>query len=176
MEKVVNFYENNGEDILTINKDVIKNTISCLDAELDFENSYSDETSAIAFVKFIKEAFPKLIALHLKTNKDNPLELKNIYEIKARAYQNKQYLAFEEFVNKSNVFVLPALLSFEEARRVVEDINTFLMDYNIGRILIDEKGTSLIIDCTLQDIKNAYYMELQRLEYLTNPQQTKYDR
>ncbi len=176
MEKVVNFYENNGEDILAINDDVIKNTTSYLAAELDFENSYSDETVSIAFIKFIKEVFPKLIAAHLKTNKDNPLELEYIYDIQAGIYQNNSYLTFEEFVNKSNTFDLPILLSFEEARRVIDYINTFLVDYNIGRILSGERGTCLIIDCSLQDIKNAYYMELQRLEYLTNPQQTKCDR
>ena len=176
MEKVVNFYENNGEDILAINDDVIKNTTSYLAAELDFENSYSDETVSIAFIKFIKEVFPKLIAAHLKTNKDNPLELEYIYDIQAGIYQNNSYLTFEEDGNKSNTFDLPILLSFEEARRFIDYINTFLVDYNIGRILSGERGTCLIIDCSLQDIRNAYYMELQRLEYLTNPQQTKYDR
>lgn len=177
MEKIANFEENNGENLLSKNKDVIKNNISNFDEALNFEDNYSEETSTIAFIKFIKEVFPKFIASRLEMTKNTSLKLHYRYDILTNIYQNKPYLIFKDAWSIYNVaFTLPIFLPFEEARRVVEYINTFLMDYNIGRILSNENGTSVFLYCSLQDIKNAYYMELQRLEYLTNPQQTKCDR
>ena len=163
MEKIPNFDENSGENLLSKNEDTIKDKISYFDAVLDFEDNYSDETSTIAFVKFIKKVFPKFKASGLK-----------IYDIQVKNYQGKTYLIIRDDFN--NIFYLPMLLSIEETRTVIEYINTFLIDYNIGRIVSNENGIRLLLNCTLQEMKNAYYMELQRLEYLTNQEQTKYDR
>ncbi len=149
------------------NSDYYQNLIHLTINTLD--NLYSEKLCTEMFY----QEFMQRLSLIIKDsiNKINVLNYEN-FNIKDELIDRYFYLKIKNSSSKNGTgldiyFNKDILLDYEEIKIMSKIVKEFLTEYNLGVLTLD-KDLRVNINTTLDNLINAYYMEMQRLEYLSN--------
>ena len=166
LTELCNFEVNKFNKKLNDNPDyslTFKNTIDNLDS------IYSEEIiSSLYIEKFLNGVIVTLIKHNI-----NEINVLN-YKEEIQSTNNKFYIKCKNNNGRKSTG-LDIIVPDDFYNKFVSLIQNFINDYHVGQIAYDSdaNGLSVFINCSLDELINAYYMEVQRLEYLTEGEKQK---
>ena len=115
---------------------------------------------------FINEIYPRMIKIASSKNKDNSFNLE--YAIMNQMGVIIFALPETPF---AKLFLNEVVTNEDEYLELISYLKSFIEDYGLGNISSNKFGFSINFNTNIDYAIDTYYMELQRLEVLTNASQ-----
>ena len=115
---------------------------------------------------FINEIYPRMIKIASSKNKDNNFNLEY-------AIMNQMGVIIFAMPETpfAKLFLNEVVTNEEEYLELISYLKSFIEDYGLGTFVTNKFGFSINFNTNIDYAIDAYYMELQRLEVLTNASQ-----